>query len=156
MGKPHCRIWWWIIAFTKLVFQILFHQTIFIKFRLFFIQLFFMYEVRKCPKHSASELLPLLLHCRDPMKSKPSPRNIKILKIGDGYVIAASILLNTFCFNLLRDLDIHPRNESSKTSQNSSTTKTFKKYNQRLKLTLLCSFNILWLIQRTLIIVTEH
>ena len=39
----------------------------------------------------------------------------------------AGILLNTFYFNLLRDLDIHPRNKSSKTSQNSSTTRTLKK-----------------------------
>ena len=52
----------------------------------------------------------------------------------------ALILLNTFYFNLLRDLDIHPRNDSSKTSQNSSTTKTFKKYNQRVKLNFIVQF----------------
>ena len=63
----------------------------FLKFRQFFIQLFFMQEVGKYPKHSGSESLPLLRHCRDPMESQPSPRNIKILKIGDGYVIAAKL-----------------------------------------------------------------
>ena len=49
-------------------------------FRLFFIQLIFMYEVGKCPKHSRSESLPILRHCRDPFESWPSPRNIKIFK----------------------------------------------------------------------------
>ena len=42
--------------------------NIFFKLRLFFIQLFFIYEVGKCPKHSGSESLPLLRHCRDPME----------------------------------------------------------------------------------------
>ena len=40
--------------------------------------------------HSGSESLALLRHCKDPMESQPSPRNIKIFyKIGDGYVVAA-------------------------------------------------------------------
>ena len=39
------------------------------KIRLFFIQLFFIYEVGKFPKHSGSESLPRLRHCRDPMES---------------------------------------------------------------------------------------
>ena len=43
-----------------------------------------MYEVRKYPKHSGSESLTMLRHCRD-------PKDIKILKIGDGYVIAAIV-----------------------------------------------------------------
>ena len=34
---------------------------------------------------------PLLRRCRDSLESEPSPRNIKILKIGDGYDIAANI-----------------------------------------------------------------
>ena len=40
-----------------------------------------MYEVGKCPKQRL---------CRDPVELQPSPRNIKILKIGDSYVIAAT------------------------------------------------------------------
>ena len=58
------------------------HKVSFLNFitrflRLFLIQLIFMwlYEVGICP------------NCRNPM---PSPRNIKILIIGDGYVIAAN------------------------------------------------------------------
>ena len=54
-GKNQCITPWWIIACTKLVFLILLHQTVFEKFRLFFIQLIFMSEVGKCPKHSGSE-----------------------------------------------------------------------------------------------------
>ena len=34
-----------------------------------------------------TESLPLLLHCRDPMESLASPRNIKILKIGEGHTL---------------------------------------------------------------------
>ena len=34
----------------------------------------------ECPKHSGGDSLPLLWHCRHPMESQPSPRNIKILK----------------------------------------------------------------------------
>ena len=60
-GKNHCRLWWWIIVYTK-------HQKVFENFRLFFIQLIFMYEVWKCPKHRGSESFPLLRHCRDPME----------------------------------------------------------------------------------------
>ena len=45
-----------------------------------------MYEVGKCSKHS---------HCRDPMESLPYPKNIKILKNGDGSVIEAMITLIT-------------------------------------------------------------
>ena len=49
----HCRTWW-IIKYTKfnLVFLISYHQTLFEKFRLFFIQLIFMYGVGKCPIHT--------------------------------------------------------------------------------------------------------
>ena len=36
-------------------------------FGLFFIQLIFMHEAGKCPKHSRSESLILLCHCRDPL-----------------------------------------------------------------------------------------
>ena len=73
------------------------HQTVFENVRLFFIQLIFMYEVEKCPKHSGSESLPLLHHCRDPMESWPSN-----LKIGDGYVIAASwVNVPPFTINFL-------------------------------------------------------
>ena len=60
-------------------------------FRLFFIQLIFMYEVGKCPKHSRSESLPMLRHCRDPFESWPSPRNINIFKkIRDSVFITAT------------------------------------------------------------------
>lgn len=46
---------------------------------------------RECPRHSGLESLPLLRHCRDPMQSQQSPRNIKIFKkVGDDYVIAAN------------------------------------------------------------------
>ena len=38
-------------------------------FGLLFIQVIFMNEVGKCPKHSVSESLLLLRHCRDPMES---------------------------------------------------------------------------------------
>ena len=44
-GKNHCRTWWRIIAYTKLVFLILLHETVFENFRLFFIQIIFMYKV---------------------------------------------------------------------------------------------------------------
>ena len=44
-------------------------QSLFQNFRLFFIQLIFMYGVGKCPKHSGSDSLPLLRPCRDPMES---------------------------------------------------------------------------------------
>ena len=39
-GKNHCRTWWWItcITYTKLVFLISLHQTVFENFKLFFIQ----------------------------------------------------------------------------------------------------------------------
>ena len=37
-----------------------------------------MCDVGNCPKHSGSESLPLLRHCRDPMDWLLSPRNIKI------------------------------------------------------------------------------
>ena len=70
-------------------------------FRLFFIQLIFMYVVGKYRKHSGSESLPLLRHCRDPIESKPSSRNIKILKFGDGYVIAA----NLFSVHCVKEVD---------------------------------------------------
>ena len=43
-------------------------------------QIIFMCKVGKCVKHSRSESLPLLRHCRDPMESETSPRNVKILK----------------------------------------------------------------------------
>ena len=59
-GKNHCKTWWWIIAYTKLVFFILLHLTVFENLILFFIELIFMYEVWKCSKHSGSESLPLL------------------------------------------------------------------------------------------------
>ena len=82
--------WWWIIVNIKFVFLNVLHQTVLENFRLFFIQLIliFMYEIGKCPKHRGSESLPLLRHCRDPMESYLSPRNINILKIGDGFFIA--------------------------------------------------------------------
>ena len=38
-------------------------------FRLFLIHLIFMYVVGKYRKHSGSESLPLLRHCRDPIES---------------------------------------------------------------------------------------
>ena len=44
-------------------------QSLFQKFRLFFIKLIFMYGVGKCPKHTGSDSLPLLHPCRDPMES---------------------------------------------------------------------------------------
>ena len=68
-GKNNCRAWWWIIAYTKWVFTILLHLTVCENCRLFFIQLILPYEIGKCPKHSGSESLPLLRHCRDPMES---------------------------------------------------------------------------------------
>ena len=48
----------------KVIFLILLHKTAFDNFRLFFIKLMFMYEVGKWPKHSGSESLLLLRHCR--------------------------------------------------------------------------------------------
>ena len=50
MGKPPQ-----IIAHTKLVFFILLHQTVIENVRLFVMQLVFMYEIGKYPKHSGSE-----------------------------------------------------------------------------------------------------
>ena len=48
-----------------------------------------MYEVGKCPKHSESESLPLLRHCRNLLSRSRLPEISKFLKIGDSYVIAA-------------------------------------------------------------------
>ena len=60
-----------------------FIAAVFENFRTFFMQL------TLYPKHSRSESLPLLPPLRDPMESQPSPRNSKILNIGDCYLIAA-------------------------------------------------------------------
>ena len=81
-------------------FKILLHQTFFKKLRLFFIQLFFIYEVGKCPKYSGSESLPLLRHCRDP-ESQSSPRNTKILKIRDSFVSASNTRSTQLCTQLV-------------------------------------------------------
>ena len=81
-GGNHWIKWWRVIAYTKLVFLISLRQTVFENFRIFFIQMIFMYRVDgKCPKHSGSESLQLLRHrCRDPTESFPSSRFIYILK----------------------------------------------------------------------------
>ena len=76
--KNHCRTWWWIIAYTKLVCSIYCSNILnFENLRLFFIQLILTYEVGKCQKQSRCNSLPLLRHCKDPMESLSSPRNIK-------------------------------------------------------------------------------
>ena len=67
--KNHGRTWWWIIAYTKLVYLILLHKAVFENFRIFFLQLIFIYKVGKCPKHIETESLWLLHDCRDPMES---------------------------------------------------------------------------------------
>ena len=64
----------------KVSFLNLLHQKVFENFRLFFIQLIFMYEVWKCPKHRGSESFPLLRHCRDPMEFSRLPEISKFLK----------------------------------------------------------------------------
>ena len=56
------------------------HRTFFLDFRVYFMQLFFMNEARKCPNHTESEYIQLLRHCRDSMESWPSPRHIQIIK----------------------------------------------------------------------------
>ena len=48
-----------------------------------------MFEVRKCPKHSGSESLPLLRHIVEILWSRSRfPEISKFLNLGDGYVSA--------------------------------------------------------------------
>ena len=67
-GKPlHHMVM--IVAYIKQVFLIFAQNIFFLDFRVYFMQLFFMNEVRRCPDHTESECIQLLCHCRDSMES---------------------------------------------------------------------------------------
>ena len=74
-GGKHCRTWWWIIAYTKLVFLILLHQLVF--------------ELHTVNFHERGwEMSKTQLRSYGVVAVSKKYQNLK--KIGDSYFIAAS------------------------------------------------------------------